>query len=93
MGVFHEGERAVQKRAGVSAEARSLGRGISSVLPAGIGPFVEAQRMAILAAADDRGRLWASLVMGEPGFITAPDEHNLSLAAELLAADPISARL
>jgi predicted pyridoxine 5'-phosphate oxidase superfamily flavin-nucleotide-binding protein len=93
MGVFHEGERAVQKRAGVTAEARSLGRGISSVLPAGIGPFVQAQRMAILAAADDRGRLWASLVMGKPGFITAPDEHTLSLAAELPAADPVSACL
>ena len=93
MGVFHEGERAVQKRAGVSAEARSLGQGISSVLPAGIGPFVAAQRMAILAAVDDRGRLWASLVMGKPGIITAPDEHTLSLAAELPAADPVSACL
>ena len=93
MGVFHEGERAVQKRAGVSAEARSLGRGISSVLPAGIGPFVEAQRMAILAAADDRGRLWASLVLGKPGFFTAPDEHTLSLAAQLPAADPVGTRL
>jgi len=93
MGVFHVGERAVQKRAGVSAEARSLGRGISSVLSAGIGPFVEAQRMAVLAAADDNGRLWASLVMGKPGFITAPDEHTLSLAAELPAADPVSACL
>jgi predicted pyridoxine 5'-phosphate oxidase superfamily flavin-nucleotide-binding protein len=49
--------------------------------------------MAILAAADDRGRLWASLVMGKPGFITAPDEHTLSLAAELPAADPVSACL
>jgi predicted pyridoxine 5'-phosphate oxidase superfamily flavin-nucleotide-binding protein len=45
--------------------------------------------MAVLAAADERGRLWASLVMGKPGFITAPDEHTLSLAADLSAADPI----
>ena len=49
--------------------------------------------MAVLAAADDNGRLWASLVMGKPGFITAPDEHTLSLATELPAADPVSACL
>jgi uncharacterized protein len=49
--------------------------------------------MAILAATDDRGRLWASLVMGTPGFITAPDEHTLSLAAGVPAADPVSACL
>ncbi len=93
MGVFHEGERAVQRRAGVSAEARSLGQGIAAAIPAGARPFLEAQRIAILAAADLKERLWASLVTGKPGFITAPDEHALSLAATLPAADPIGACL
>ncbi len=89
VGVFHEGERAVQKRAGVSAEAQAVGRGIVAAIPAGAGRFLGAQRIAILAAADDTGRLWASLITGEPGFITTPDDHTLRLAARLPDADPL----
>lgn len=93
MGVFHDGERAVQRRAGVAAEARSLGQGIFSVIPSGAGPFLKAQRIAILAGLDDRGRVWASLVTGKPGFITAPDSRTLRLAAILPDADPLSGSL
>lgn len=89
MGVFHEGERSVQSRAGVAAEARGLGRGIASSIPAGAGPFLAAQRLAVLAGIDNAGRVWASLVTGKPGFITAPDEGTLRLAARLAAADPL----
>jgi len=90
VGVFHEGERAVQARAGVEAESRRLGRGISSEIPHGAGDFLEAQRLAALAGVDETGHVWASLVMGDPGFITAPDSRTLRLAAGLPAADPLS---
>lgn len=93
MGVFHEGERAVQGRAGVGAESRNLGRGISRGIPQGAGPFLEAQRIAALAAVDETGRVWASLVTGKPGFITAPDPRTLRLAAELPDADPLTKAL
>jgi predicted pyridoxine 5'-phosphate oxidase superfamily flavin-nucleotide-binding protein len=93
MGVFHEGERAVQKRAGVEAESRSLGRGISRNIPDGAGPFLEAQRVAILAGVDPNERVWTSLVTGKPGFITAPDSRTLRLAAGLPPVDPLSAAL
>lgn len=89
MDIFHEGEREVQTRAGVAAEARSLGRGISSVIPAGAKPFLAAQRIAVLAGVDDAGRVWASMVTGMPGFITAPDAATLRLAARLPATDPL----
>ncbi len=93
MGVFHEGERQVQARAGVEAESRSLGRGISRAIPDGAGPFLEAQRIAVLAGVDPDGRVWASLIIGNPGFITSPDSRTLRLAAGLTAADPLSAAL
>src|SRR5262245_3028756 len=93
MGIFHEGERAVQARAGVVAEARGLGRGISRSIPPGAGPFLEGQRLAVLAGVDRAGRVWASPVMGNPGFITAPDSGILRLAAALPAADPLSEAL
>ena len=89
MGAFHEGERAVQARAGVAAEARGLGRGISSGIPPGAQPFLEAQRLAVLAGIDTAGHVWASLVTGNPGFITAPSLRRLRLAAGLSDADPL----
>jgi uncharacterized protein len=90
--MFHKGERAVQKRAGVSAEAQALGRGYRR-RDSGGGAFLGAQRIAILAAADDTGRLWASLITGEPRFITTPDDHTLRLAARLPDADPLRGSL
>jgi predicted pyridoxine 5'-phosphate oxidase superfamily flavin-nucleotide-binding protein len=89
MGVFHEGERAVQARVGVEAESRGLGRGITRSIPPGAEPFLEAQRIAILAGVDAAGNVWASLVTGNPGFITAPDPETLRLAAGLPDADPL----
>ena len=89
MGAFHEGERAVQARAGVAAEARGVGRGISSGIPPGAQPFLEAQRLAVLAGIDTAGHVWASLVTGNPGFITAPSLRRLRLAAGLSDADPL----
>ena len=89
MGTFHEGERAVQAQAGVVAEARGLGRGISSGIPPGAQPFLEAQRLAVLAGIDTAGHVWASLVTGNPGFITAPSLRRLRLAAGLSDADPL----
>jgi len=86
---FHEGERTVQRRAGVAAEARSLGRGISAAIPPGAAPFLAAQRLAALAGVDDRGRVWASVVMSAPGFITVPDPGTLRLAARLAPGDPL----
>src|SRR5215472_14594548 len=93
MGVFHEGERAVQARAGVEAQSRRLGRGISREIPDGAAPFLGAQRLAVVAGVDSAGRVWASLVTGAPGFITTPDPRTLRVAAGLADADPLRASL
>lgn len=83
----------MQARAGVAAEARALGRGISRGIPAGAEPFLEAQRLAVLAGMDGAGQVWASLVTGNPGFITAPAERTLRIAANLPGEDPLRAGL
>jgi predicted pyridoxine 5'-phosphate oxidase superfamily flavin-nucleotide-binding protein len=83
----------MQRRVGVAGEAKGLGRGISRDIPPGAEPFLEAQRIAVLAGVDDSGRVWASLVTGKPGFITAPNPRRLHLAAGLPDADPLSGGL
>jgi uncharacterized protein len=90
MSKFHEGERAVQSRSGVTDEAGRLGRGITSAIPAAARPFLESQRIAVLAGVDPSGRVWASMVSGAPGLITAPSARTLRLAAGLPDADPLS---
>jgi uncharacterized protein len=90
MGVFHEGEREVQRRAGVTEMARDLGQGIGPTIPPGARPFLEGQRIAVLAGLDGAGRVWTSLLAGRPGFITTPDEKTLRIGAAAPAADPIA---
>src|SRR5262249_12173541 len=88
--VFHEGERAVQMRVGVDADARTLGRGISPAIPDGAGPFLAAQRLVVLAGLDEAGHVWASPVSGASGFISAPSSRTLRLAAGLPTGDPLA---
>ncbi len=83
----------MQARAGVQAESRALGRGISRAIPEGAEPFLEAQRMAVLAGVDPGGHVWASLVTGDTGFITAPDSRTLRVSATVPASDPLGAAL
>lgn len=79
----------MQSRAGVEAQSRQLGRGISADIPEGASAFLEAQRIAILAGVDAAARVWASIVAGNAGFISAPDHRRLHLAATLPEADPL----
>src|SRR5262245_3494010 len=90
MGKFHAGERAMQSRAGVANEAGRLGRGITSAIPDGARPFLESQRIAVLAGVDRSGCVWASVVTGPPGLIVAPSPRTLRLAPGLPDADPLS---
>ena len=90
MSSFHEGERAVQSRAGVMDAAGRLGRGITSAIPDAARPFLESQRLAVLAGIDRSGRVWASMIGGAPGLITVPSSRTLRVAAGLPDADPLS---
>lgn len=68
---FHEGELAVQERAGERDLARTNGRIIESAIPAPALGFVSQQPMAVLATVDSEQRPWASLLLGNPGFLRA----------------------
>jgi len=73
---YHEGELAVQRRAGVG---RGPGAMYRPALPAGVREFLAQQQLAILASIGSDGRLWASLRSGAPGFVTVIDEQTLRI--------------
>lgn len=41
----------------------------------------------VLGAMDDTGQPWASIVVGEPGFVHSPDAHSLQVRGMHMAAD------
>lgn len=90
---YHPGESAVQARAGVLAAAARLGGMIQPAIPAHAGEFLAAQRLAVVGAADADGRVWASLLTGQPGMLRSPDPGTLHVAARPAAGDPLAAAL
>ena len=90
MGPFHEGELEVQRRAGVAANAERVGRIIRREIPDAARAFAAAQRFVILGAADAAGRVWATLLQGEPGFLSTPSEALLRIDARLRPGDPLA---
>jgi hypothetical protein len=88
---FHEGERAVQVRAGVAAEAARL-TGMLALpnLDGGARLFLAHQEFAALTARDASGLLWTSPLFARRGFL---DAHGQTLHVDALPAttDPLSA--
>ena len=86
---YHEGEIEVQGRAGVREMAERVGRGVHTVVPQVARHFLATQRMAVVGAADAGGRVWASPLTGRPGFVSAPGESLVRVAAEPPEGDPL----
>jgi len=94
--LFHAGELAVQQRAGESQIARMNGGALSDRIPGGAVPFLAQQPMAVAASIAADGAVWASVLLGEPGFISAADARtvNIDIAMPLTAVDdPLWANL
>jgi predicted pyridoxine 5'-phosphate oxidase superfamily flavin-nucleotide-binding protein len=90
---FHAGEREVQRRAGVAKQAEAVGRIIGGTLTPAVARFLARQRLAVAASLDAGGRVWASLLTGDPGFITPAGPDRLRVAAQPIAGDPLGENL
>ncbi|OLF19299.1 pyridoxamine 5'-phosphate oxidase family protein [Actinophytocola xanthii] len=91
--VYHEGERAVQARAGVLDQAEFSSAAIHARIPDVARDFLAGQVMLVLGAADRDGRPWASLLTGAPGFLRAQGDSALSVDALPVPGDPLHAEL
>jgi uncharacterized protein len=93
MGPYHEGELEVQRRAGVLANAERVGRIVRREIPEVARVFAGERRFVILGAADAEGRVWATVLQGEPGFLSVPAEDRLLIDGRLWAGDPLAGAL
>ncbi|NIR49137.1 pyridoxamine 5'-phosphate oxidase [candidate division KSB1 bacterium] len=76
---YHKGEQEVQKRIGEETIAQKTGRIISDSLPAGAWKFIDKQPMVIVSSQDVKRNIWTSILVGEPGFMTAENERNVRI--------------
>jgi hypothetical protein len=90
---FHSGEREVQRRAGVADEARAVGRGVGRAVTPPVERFLARQRLAVAASLDAEGRVWASLLGGPVGFVSAADPSRLRIATSPIPGDPLTGNL
>jgi len=81
---FHDGEVAVQRRAGHVLTGR-----IRSTIPPIAAKFLSAQRFSVVAGRDGDGRVWTSMLAGPAGFMTADDERTVRVRARVPATDPL----
>jgi predicted pyridoxine 5'-phosphate oxidase superfamily flavin-nucleotide-binding protein len=84
MAVWHQGEIAVQARAGVREQAEELTGKYRRALEPGMVGFLSQQQFAALTTVDAQGRTWISPVAGQPGMLEVPDPGAIRLKASLM---------
>lgn len=90
---FHDGERTVQALAGVAGIASRIAGSIHDEIPQAARDFLLEQPFAVLASRTADGRVWASLLHGAPGFLSAPGDRVIRIDAEPLSGDPLATSL
>ncbi len=91
---FHEGEQRIQSRLGVRDEIEPWARQIiSDALPDAHREFYARLPFLVVAARDDQGQPWVTLLPGEPGFVHSADPGELAIAALPAIGDPLHGAL
>ena len=87
---FHPGEQAVQERLGVRAKLEQIGRRIvRDFMPDEHRELFEDLPFVLVGSADATGKLWASVLFGEPGFVRSPTATSLVVSTPALPGDPL----
>ncbi|MEJ6020954.1 pyridoxamine 5'-phosphate oxidase family protein [Ramlibacter sp. PS4R-6] len=92
MGAFHDGELALQVRAGVR-ERLGDGPFIRDHMPQQHCDFFALLPFVLAGSIAADGQPWASVLTGPVGFVQSPDPRLLSVRAQPAAHDPLSANL
>ncbi len=92
-GPYHSGELEAQRLAGVTSMAAKIGRGVHGEFPPAAAAFLNQARLVVVSTTDDKGRPWASILTGEPGFVRTPNPFTAVISARPAAGDPLAEHL
>jgi ferredoxin-NADP reductase/predicted pyridoxine 5'-phosphate oxidase superfamily flavin-nucleotide-binding protein len=88
---FHVGEQAVHERLGIRERMVDVGqRVIRFAMPEQHQRFYEQLPFMLAGSVDAAGRPWASMLVGRPGFVQAPDAKHLNFKARPIPGDPLA---
>lgn len=88
---FHAGEQAVHERLGIRERMVGLGqRVIRTAMPEQHQRFFEQLPFMLAGSVDDVGRPWASVLVGQPGFVRALGAKRLDFHARPIPGDPLA---
>jgi uncharacterized protein len=88
---FHAGEQAVHQRLGIRERMVGLGqRVIRTAMPEQHQRFFEQLPFMLAGSVDGAGRPWASVMVGQPGFVQAPGPKRLDFHARPIPGDPLA---
>jgi len=90
---YHPGEIEVQERAGVRSMAERVGNIIRPTIAPAAREFLEELPVVVLGSVGADGRVWASLLVGEPGFVRALGERTVRIDATPFPGDPLAEAL
>ncbi|MBL8706712.1 MAG: pyridoxamine 5'-phosphate oxidase family protein [Rhodospirillales bacterium] len=91
---FHDGERALQARLGLAERLEQTGsRMVRDFMPDQHRDFFAMLPFLIVGSLDTKGRPWASILAGQPGFVQSPDPQTLTVAARPGFGDPLAENL
>jgi uncharacterized protein len=91
---FHAGELAIHARLGVQEQMDKQGRRvIRDYLPDQFRQFFAQLTYVIVGTIDKAGNPWASILVGNAGFLSTPDERTLKVVAQPIFGDPLVASL
>jgi predicted pyridoxine 5'-phosphate oxidase superfamily flavin-nucleotide-binding protein len=66
---------------------------IRAEIPAVAQEFLTQLPMIVVASGDANGRMWASILTGQPGFVRAIDEQTIHIRANPQPTDPLTGNL
>lgn len=87
---WHIGEQTIQQHFGMRERLADV-RAIRPFLSGDHRDFFSELSYVVVGAPDAEGQPWATVLFGEPGFITAPDAKLLRIGARPAADDPFTA--
>ena len=87
---YHQGEIAVQERSGGRLKAVAVGRSIRDHIPPAAQEFLRQLPFVVLGAEDEEGKVWATYLVGEPGFVRPEGDRRVVLESGILPGDPLA---
>ncbi|MFT9846043.1 pyridoxamine 5'-phosphate oxidase family protein [Aneurinibacillus sp. REN35] len=90
---FHSGERRAHKLAGVRMPDDFTAKMYRNHIPKAALGFLQKQNFVFVSSIDSSGRVWASIIQGEPGFIDVVEEKTIVISGIHNPEDPLVANI